>query len=109
MKKTFLQLRRALIPAGAMVVVLAGMLLWQTTTDHHDAVAATDYQQLQKFSQVMEMVRRSYVEEISDEKLIDGALAGMLSSLDPHSTYLDKEMYKQMNVDTKGEFGGLGI
>jgi len=109
MKKISLKFRRAMITAGAMAVVLAGMLLWQTTTDYHDAVAATDYQQLQKFSQVMEMVRRSYVEEISDEKLIDGALAGMLSSLDPHSTYLDKEMYKQMNVDTKGEFGGLGI
>ena len=109
MKKISLKLRRALIPTGALMVVLAGMLLWQTATDHHDAVAATDYQQLQKFSQVMEMVRRSYVEEVSDEKLIDGALAGMLSSLDPHSTYLDKEMYKQMNVDTKGEFGGLGI
>ena len=108
MKKTPLKLRRTLITAGSMAVVLAGMLLWQTT-DSHDAEAATDYQQLQKFSQVMEMVRRAYVEELGDEKLIDGALAGMLSSLDPHSTYLDKEMYKQMNVDTKGEFGGLGI
>jgi len=49
------------------------------------------------------------VEEVSDEKIIDGALAGMLSNLDPHSTYLNKEMYSQMQVDTKGEFGGLGI
>lgn len=109
MKKLSLKLRRALITAGATAVVSVGMLVWQTATDYHDAIAATDYQQLQKFSQVMEMVRRAYVEELSDEKLIDGALAGMLSSLDPHSTYLDKEMYKQMNVDTRGEFGGLGI
>ena len=109
MKKLSLKLRRALISAGAVAVVSLSMLVWQSATDYHDAVAATDYQQLQKFSQVMEMVRRAYVEELSDEKLIDGALSGMLSSLDPHSTYLDKEMYKQMNVDTKGEFGGLGI
>jgi len=46
---------------------------------------------------------------VSDEELIDGALFGMLSHLDPHSSYLDREMYKQMQVDTKGEFGGLGI
>lgn len=92
-----------------LVVVLAGsgLMLWRSGSDQ--AVAATDYEQLQKFSKVMEMVRRSYVEKVSDEKLIDGALSGMLSSLDPHSMYLDKDMYKQMEVDTTGKFGGLGI
>ncbi|MDQ6966557.1 MAG: PDZ domain-containing protein, partial [Mariprofundaceae bacterium] len=92
-----------------LVVVLAGggVVLWQTGLAQ--AVAATNYEQLQKFSKIMEMVRRSYVEEVDDEKLIDGALSGMLSSLDPHSVYLDKDMYKQMQVDTTGKFGGLGI
>jgi len=89
--------------------MLAAVLLWQPATGYRQAVAATDYQQLQKFSRVMEMVRRAYVEEVADEKLIDGALSGMLSSLDPHSSYMDKEMYSQMTVDTTGEFGGLGI
>jgi carboxyl-terminal processing protease len=92
-----------------MVVVLAGsgLMLWRGGSDQ--AVAATDYEQLQKFSKVMELVRGSYVEKVSDEKLIDGALSGMLSSLDPHSMYLDKDMFKQMEVDTTGKFGGLGI
>ncbi len=104
-----LKLRRVLIGTGAVAVVLVAVLLWRPATGYQQAAAATDYQQLQKFSQVMEMVRRTYVEEVADEKLIDGALSGMLSSLDPHSSYMDKEMYSQMTVDTKGEFGGLGI
>lgn len=92
----------------AVLVVLAGgaVVFWQNGLAQ--AVGA-NYEQLQKFSKIMEMVRRSYVEEVDDEKLIDGALSGMLSSLDPHSVYLDKEMYKQMQVDTTGKFGGLGI
>jgi len=104
-----LKFRRLLLGAGAVALLSAGVMAWQPGTGYRQADAATDYQQLQKFSQVMEMVRQAYVEEVSDEKLIGGALSGMLSSLDPHSTYLDKDMYKQMNVDTKGEFGGLGI
>jgi len=104
-----LKLRRVLLGTGAALVVASGVMLWQPGTGFWQADAATDYQQLQKFSTVMEMVRRTYVKDLSDEKLIDGALSGMLSSLDPHSTYLDKEMYKQMTVETKGEFGGLGI
>ena len=104
-----LKLRRVLIGAGAVAAMLVAVLLWRPVTGYQQAAAATDYQQLQKFSQVMEMVRRTYVEDVADEKLIDGALSGMLSSLDPHSSYLDKEMYGQMTVDTRGEFGGLGI
>ncbi len=104
-----LKLRRGLIGIVAVAVALVAVLLWRPATGYQQAVAATDYQQLQKFSQVMEMVRRAYVEDVADEKLIDGALSGMLSSLDPHSSYMDKEMYSQMTVDTKGEFGGLGI
>ncbi|MDQ6996524.1 MAG: PDZ domain-containing protein, partial [Mariprofundus sp.] len=104
-----LKLRRALLGAGAATVLVIGVMSWGPGAGFWQADAATDYQQLQKFSRVMEMVRRAYVKDVSDEKLIDGALSGMLSSLDPHSTYLDKEMYKQMTVDTKGEFGGLGI
>jgi len=105
-----LKFRRIILGVGAIALLSVGVMAWQPGSDgYRQANAATDYQQLQKFSQVMEMVRQAYVEEVSDEKLIEGALSGMLLSLDPHSTYLDKEMYKQMNVDTKGEFGGLGI
>jgi len=99
--------RRMILSLGAVAVVGAGMLAWRA--DIEPAVAATNYQQLQKFAQVMELVRRSYVEEVSDEKLIDGALNGMLTSLDPHSNYMTKEVFGEMQVETKGEFGGLGI
>ena len=92
---------------AALLLVGGGVAFWQCSPAQ--AVGSADYEQLQKFAKVMEMVRRSYVEKISEEKLIDGALSGMLSSLDPHSVYLDKEMYKQMQVDTTGKFGGLGI
>ncbi|MDQ6982652.1 MAG: hypothetical protein Q9M08_06585 [Mariprofundus sp.] len=104
-----LNLRRVLLGTGIALVLIIGVLAWKPGSVFLQADAATDYQQLQKFSRVMEMVRRAYVEDVSDEELIDGALSGMLSSLDPHSTYMDKDMYKQMTVDTKGEFGGLGI
>jgi len=93
--------------SGAVIMAVGGFLAWNSLADQ--ASAATNYKQLQKFSQVMEIVRRSYVKKESDEKLIDGALSGMLSSLDPHSDYMNKEMYKQMQVDTSGVFGGLGI
>ncbi|MDX8389810.1 MAG: S41 family peptidase [Mariprofundaceae bacterium] len=85
----------------------AAAMVWHLDTDK--AIAGTNYQQLQKFSQVMEMVRRNYVEELSDEKIVEGALLGMMSNLDPHTNYLNAEMFKRMQTDTKGEFGGLGI
>ncbi|MGE4528225.1 MAG: S41 family peptidase [Rhodospirillaceae bacterium] len=67
------------------------------------------YEYLNLFGDVFERVRRDYVEEVSDKQLIEAAISGMLQSLDPHSAYLDKESYADMQVDTKGEFGGLGI
>ncbi len=100
-------LRRLVLILSLVLLAGGGLVLWQSSFSQ--AVAATNYEQLQKFSKIMEIVRRSYVKEVDDEQLIDGALSGMLSSLDPHSTYLDKEMYKQMQVDTTGKFGGLGI
>lgn len=100
-------LHKMVLIAVAMMIIAGGVTAWSSLTGQ--ASAATNYKQLQKFSQVMEMVRRSYVEKVTDEKLIDGALSGLLSNLDPHSTYMNKEMYKQMQVDTTGKFGGLGI
>ena len=67
------------------------------------------YRQLKLFGDVFERVRADYIEEVTDETLIEYAIKGMLSSLDPHSSYLDAKSYKDMQVQTKGEFGGLGI
>ncbi len=68
-----------------------------------------DYKQLQLFRQVMRIVEKTYVKEVSDKELIEGAINGMLQSLDPHSSFLTPDLFKELQVETKGEFGGLGI
>ena len=67
------------------------------------------YRQLNLFGDVFERVRAEYVEDITDKELIENALDGMLSSLDPHSGFLNEERFNDMKVETRGEFGGLGI
>ena len=67
------------------------------------------YKQLNMFGEVYERVRREYVEEVSDKELIEAAIQGMLQSLDPHSSFMNSESFDDMQVQTKGEFGGLGI
>ncbi len=67
------------------------------------------YDDLSLFTSVLTLVRGNYVEQIDDSDLIRGAVRGMLKELDPHSTFLDVEAYQEMQVDTKGEFHGLGI
>lgn len=67
------------------------------------------YRLLELFGDVFERVRADYVEEASEEELVEAAIQGMLQSLDPHSSYLNKKTFKDMRVQTKGEFGGLGI
>lgn len=70
---------------------------------------ADTYEMLNLFGEVMERTKMSYVEDVSDKKLIESAINGMLVSLDPHSSYLDAQNFKYMNEQTKGKFGGLGI
>lgn len=67
------------------------------------------YKELKVFTDVIALVQKNYVEIVDIKKLIDGALKGMLLSLDPHSSYMDEESYNDLRVETKGEFGGLGI
>jgi carboxyl-terminal processing protease len=70
---------------------------------------ADTYRMLELFGDVFERVRSDYVENVSDEELIEAAVEGMLAHLDPHSTFLNKSKFRDMQVQTKGEFGGLGI
>ena len=67
------------------------------------------YQQLNLFGDVLERVRRDYVEPVDEKALMENAINGMLSSLDPHSSYMNPKVYKDMQIQTRGEFGGLGI
>jgi len=73
------------------------------------SAAGEGYEELKTFTEVMSMVKKHYVEEVKSKDLIYGAIRGMLSSLDPHSSFMPPDAYKDMQVETKGEFGGLGI
>ncbi len=73
------------------------------------AAASDTYRDLNLFGDVFEKIRTDYVEKPDEEKLVEAAINGMLSSLDPHSSYMDAKAYRDMQVQTRGEFGGLGI
>jgi C-terminal processing protease CtpA/Prc len=73
------------------------------------AASAETYRQLSLFGDVFEKVRTDYVEKPEEAKLIESAINGMLASLDPHSSYMDPKSFRDMQVQTSGQFGGLGI
>lgn len=77
----------------------------QATTQHN----TLPLKALQTFSEVFQRIKQDYVKPVSDKKLLDNAIQGMLSGLDPHSAYLDARAFRQLQIDTSGEFGGLGI
>lgn len=79
------------------------------SSDKNDPEANDTFRQLALFSDVLERVRADYVDSVTDEKLIETALNGMLSSLDPHSGYMNRKSFQDMQTQTRGEFGGLGI
>jgi len=90
------------------VSAVLALLLAPTAASAQTNTSET-YRQLDLFGDVFERVRADYVKEIGDEQLIESAINGMLSSLDPHSSYMGPKSFKDMQVQTKGEFGGLGI
>ncbi|MDQ0503486.1 carboxyl-terminal processing protease [Xanthobacter agilis] len=96
------------VAAGALVAVAAVQprALLGTAAE---AASSDTYRQLNLFGDVFERVRSDYVEKPEDSKLIESAINGMLQSLDPHSSYMDAKNHRDMQVQTKGEFGGLGI
>ena len=104
-----LKTTRLIISLATLSVLTLAWVTWQPNQGITKAQAATDYAQMKKFSDVMNAVRKYYVEDTTDEELFEGALKGMLSNLDPHSTYMNSDMFSKMMEDTSGEFGGLGI
>jgi carboxyl-terminal processing protease len=98
--------RLGLIAAAGAVFLFA---LHQDVGAAPSANTSDSYKQLDLFGDVFELVRANYVEEVTDETLIEGAINGMLTSLDPHSNYLNSKNFNDMKVQTRGEFGGLGI
>ncbi len=95
-----------------MLTFLAGVVVAAAVSGLSPSIvnsAQTRYDDLSLFTNVLTLVRTHYVEPIEDGTLIRGAVSGMLSGLDPHSSFLDVEQYQEMQVDTRGEFHGLGI
>jgi len=102
--------KTSLILLGAAAGVAATLLVTQPRLIISAKAAAADtYRQLNLFGDVFERVRADYVEKPDDSKLIEQAINGMLNGLDPHSSYMDPKSFRDMQVQTRGEFGGLGI
>ena len=101
--------------AKLVAVGLAGLIAGAALTLNFSAQANKDaapplpVKELRAFTDVFARIKSDYVDQVDDKKLIDGAINGMVSALDPHSAYLDSEEFKDMQVSTQGEFGGLGI
>lgn len=94
--------------ALGLMLFAGAMAMPSLTTAQSDEKQET-YRQLGLFGDVFQRIRESYVDEVEDKELIEAAITGMLTSLDPHSAFLDTENYTSMQVKTKGRFGGLGI
>src|SRR3954471_7522439 len=102
--------RRLLFPVGALIGASLVTLVSQTHVLPRAVAASSEmYRQLGLFGDVFEKVRTDYVERPDEAKLIEGAINGMLTSLDPHSSYMSPKEFREMQTETHGEFGGLGI
>jgi len=97
----------ALVIAGAVAGVLVSLGI--TAVAQRDARTSLPLDELRQFSDVFGAIKAFYVEPVEDKKLIQEAISGMVTGLDPHSAYLDAEAFKELQVGTQGEFGGLGI
>jgi carboxyl-terminal processing protease len=96
---------------AGFAIVVAFLSIFIISSQRHSSAEGkgSDYESIELFTDVMAIVKKSYVEDVDTKKLIYGAINGMLSSLDPHSSFMPPDTYKEMKIDTKGAFGGLGI
>ncbi len=95
---------------AVILVGLVAVFAWERLSIQKvSAEDKTVYEQLQVFSDVLDIVQENYVEEADSKELVEGAITGMLKTLDPHSSYLNPDAYKELQVETKGSFGGIGI
>lgn len=102
--------RRQYLRTLIFVLVVTGTLWFGgRMVGRVSAVAKETYENIEVFTNVLALVQKNYVDPVTTKQLIDGAITGMLNALDPHSSYLPPEMYKELQVDTRGSFGGLGI
>ena len=107
MRKTSLIFLGAIAGAGLTLLATQPHIVFVGSSAK--AASSDTYRQLNLFGDVFERVRADYVEKPDDEKLVELAINGMLAGLDPHSSYMDPKSFRDMQVQTRGEFGGLGI
>lgn len=101
--------RRISISLLIGTIGLITILLGSQGLDRVAAFGREDYEGLEAFSNVLAIVQKNYVKEVETKQLVEGAINGMLTALDPHSAYLTPDSYRELQVDTEGSFGGLGI
>ena len=106
---TFLSKRRLFVLAAMILGAISMLFLIAPLTTKAQSNNEETYRQLTLFGDVFQRVREDYVEEVSDQDLVEAAINGMLTSLDPHSAYLPDDNFQKMQVQTRGKFGGLGI
>ena len=106
---TFLSKQRLLVLAAMILGAFSALFLIAPLTTKAQSNNEETYRQLTLFGDVFQRVREDYVEEVSDQDLVEAAINGMLTSLDPHSAYLPDDNFQKMQVQTRGKFGGLGI
>lgn len=104
-RKKFYVLALVLLLAGTFVLLTTGILIGQEVAQSRSET----YEDLKAFTQALELVKRNYVENPNSRELIEGAIRGMLAGLDPHSSYMAERAFKEMSMDIKGEFQGVGI
>jgi carboxyl-terminal processing protease len=105
--------RFKLFLSSAVVLIFVLGFLIGVNAQSKKALGGSDskeiYEYLRTLADVIDLVKRNYVEEVKDKEVVYSAIKGVLESLDPHSSFMTPEMYKDMQSDTKGEFGGVGI
>jgi carboxyl-terminal processing protease len=101
--------RSARFAVGALILVVLSLVLGGGALQRVGAVAESQYEDLRLFTDVLALIQRNYVEKPQNKELVYGAVKGMLETLDPHSSFMTPEVYKEMQVETRGEFSGLGI
>ena len=95
-----------------LVIIILGLFVVLVWPYHDSRVSALDkgvYKDIKTFNEVFDIVKKNYVEDVDSSVLIQGAINGMIKSLDPHSTFMTPEVYKELEVETQGRFGGIGI
>src|SRR6266478_9857210 len=101
--------RNRLVVAMGIALVVCLLVISELAVQRAQALPDDTYKELQTFANVLAIVQKNYVEPVTTKDLINGAITGMLASLDPHSAYLTPDLYHDLEVETRGSFGGLGI